>query len=266
MNNVISKDGTAIAYDQCGNGPAVILVTGALGYRTFPSQVQLADLLANHFTVINYDRRGRGDSDDTPPYAVEREIEDIDALIESVGGSAYLYGVSSGAILALEAADQLSEKIPKLALYEPPLILDASRPPLPLDYVEQLDEAILSGQRDKALEIFMTQALLIPEEYLAPQKESPIWRDFLAVAHTLAYDGRIARDVMIGKPLPTRKWARVTSSTVVISGANSEPFFHEAAKTLARHLVKAKDRVLAGQDHNVDPAVLVPLLVEFFNS
>lgn len=266
MNNVISKDGTAIAYDQYGNGPAVILVTGALGYRTFPSQAQLAELLANHYTVINYDRRGRGDSEDTPPYAVDREIEDIDTLIEIAGGSAYLYGISSGAILALEAADRLSDKIPKLALYEPPLILDDSRPPLPRDYVEQLDEAILSGQRDKALEIFMTQALLIPDEYLAQLKESSVWSDFLAVAHTLAYDGRIARDVMTGKPLPSSKWAQVTSSTVVISGANSEPFFHEAARTLAHHLAKAKDRLLPGQDHNVDPAALVPLLVEFFNS
>lgn len=266
MKKAISKDGTAIAYDQIGNGPAVILITGALGHRKFPSQAQLAELLANHYTVINYDRRGRGDSGDTLPYTVEREIEDIDALIEVAGGSAYLYGISSGAILALETADRLSDKIPKLALYEPPLILDASRPPLPRDYVEQLDEAILSGQRDKALEIFMTQALLIPDEYLAPLKESPLWSDFLAVAHTLAYDGRIAREVMAGKPLPSRRWSRVTSSAVVISGANSEPFFHEAAKTLARHLAKAKDRKLAGQDHNVDPAALVPLLVEFFNS
>lgn len=107
--------------------------------------------------------------------------------------------MSSGAILALEAADRLSERIPKLALYEPPLILDGSRPPLPKDYIEQLNEAISSGRRDNALEIFMTQALLIPAEYLAPMKSSPMWNDLLAVAHTLAYDGMVAKDVMAGQ-------------------------------------------------------------------
>src|SRR5690606_22896277 len=153
MNTVISKDGTKIVYDRSGSGEALILIYGALGYRSFPLQQRLVELLSANFSVISYDRRGRGDSGDTQPYAVEREIEDIEALIDAAGGSAYVYGVSSGAILALEAAERLSDKIPKLALYEPPLILDGSRPPLPQDYVEQLQAAIASGRRDRALEI-----------------------------------------------------------------------------------------------------------------
>lgn len=266
MNNVISKDGTSIAFDRYGSGPAVIMVTGALGYRHFPGQKELAEQLAQHFAVINYDRRGRGESGDTPPYAVDREIEDIEALIEAAGGSASLYGMSSGAILALEAADRLSGAISKLALYEPPLIIGGSRPPLPGNYVEQLNEAILSGRRDQALEIFMTQALLIPDEYLTPMKQSPMWDDMLAVAHTLAYDGMIARDVMAGKPLPSGKWANVTAAATIFTGELSEPFFHEAAGTLAHHLASATAQVLAGQDHNVDPGAIAPPLIEFFGS
>jgi pimeloyl-ACP methyl ester carboxylesterase len=264
MHHVISKDGTKIAYDRTGEGPVVILVSGALGVRSFPGTVRLAELLSERFTVINYDRRGRGDSGDSPEYAVEREIEDIGALIDTAGGSAYLYGVSSGAILALEAADRLKGKIRKLALYEPPLILDGSRPPLPADYVEQLKAANAAGQRDKALEIFMTQALLIPAEFLAPMKESPMWQGMLAVAHTLAYDGEITRDVMAGKPLPDGKWADVQAKTVIVSGELSEPFFRTAAEELAARLPDAKAEVLAGQGHDVSSDAIAPLLIDFF--
>jgi pimeloyl-ACP methyl ester carboxylesterase len=264
MSTVISEDGTKIVYDRLGSGRALILTVGALGHRSFPLQQRLAELLSAHFTVFNYDRRGRGDSGDTQPYAVDREIEDIEALIVAAGGSAYLYGVSSGAILALEAAERLSDKIPKLALYEPPLILDGSRPPLPQDYVEQLNAAITSGRRDQALEIFMTQALMIPAEYLAPMKSSPMWNDFLAVAHTLAYDGIVSREVMAGKPLPPGKWSRISSSTLIMTGELSEPFFHEAAKQLADRLPNGKCQTLTGQGHDVAPDAIVPALVEFF--
>jgi pimeloyl-ACP methyl ester carboxylesterase len=266
MYNVVSKDGTRIAFDRIGSGPAVILVAGALGTRSFAGQVRLAELLAERFTVINYDRRGRGDSGDGQTYEVVREIEDIDALIDAAGGSAYLYGVSSGAILALEAADRLTLKIPKLALFEPPLILDGSRPPLPPDYVEQLNAAISSGRPDKAVEIFMTQALLIPAEYLEPMKNSPMWNHFLAVAHTLPYDGMIARDVMAGRTLPSGKWSNVSASTLVISGELSEPFFQTAANTLAKHLANAADRVLAGQGHDAAAEAIAPMLMNFFGS
>ena len=136
MKKVTSKDGTTIAFDQIGNGPVVILVDSALADRTICAK--LAKLLAKEFTVINYDRRGRGDSRDTQPYAVERELEDIEALVDRAGGSAFIFGSSSGAVLALEAANKISSKIKKQILYEPPFIVDDSRPPMPADFVEQV--------------------------------------------------------------------------------------------------------------------------------
>jgi len=161
MKTVTSKDGTTIAFDQLGKGPALILVNGALGTRSHAAPDSLAGILSKQFTAIDYDRRGRGDSNDTLPYSVQREIEDIEALIEEFGGSAFLFGNSSGAILALEAARAMPNKVKKLALYEPPFIIDDSRPPLPEDYVEQLNAATAAGRPGDAVEIFMTKALLI---------------------------------------------------------------------------------------------------------
>ncbi|MEM9953470.1 MAG: alpha/beta hydrolase [Chloroflexota bacterium] len=266
MNTVTSQDGTTIAFDQLGQGNTVILVDGALGHRQDPRQEQLADLLAERFTVLNYDRRGRGDSTDTSPYAVEREIEDIDALIEYAGGTAFVYGMSSGAILALKAAQQLGAKITKLALYEPPFILDDSRPPLPSDYVAQLNEAIADNNRSQAVEIFMTQAILLPEDYLAPMKADPMWASMEKVAHTLAYDDMVSQDLMLGQPWAEGTWSAVSADTVVITGEQSEAFFHEAAQKLVDDLAQATTQSLAGQDHNVDMTVLAPVLVSFFEA
>lgn len=205
MKKATSRDGTPIAFDQLGKGPVLILVSGATGVRSHPIFMQLAELLSKHFTVLNYDRRGRGDSGDTVPYAVEREVEDIEALIDGAGGSAFVYGISSGAVLALEAASRLPSKVKKLALYEPPFILDDSRPPLPRDYVAQLNVAIAAGKRGEAVEIFMTQAVGIPEDYLAPMREDPSWAETEAVAHTIAYDGIIMGDTMSGRPLSAER-------------------------------------------------------------
>jgi len=245
MNTVISKDGTTIAFDKVGNGPALILVDGALGTRKDPNQQQLATLLAEHFTVFSYDRRGRGDSTDTLPYAVGREIEDIDSLIVEAGGTAYVFGMSSGAILALRAANQLGSKITKLALYEPPFILDDSRPPLPTDYVDQLNTAIAANERSQAVEIFMTQAILVPTEYIAPMKADPMWVGMEQVAHTLAYDGIVSREFMTGNPWASGTWDGVTAKTLVITGEHSEPFFHDAAKALVNALADGETSVLA---------------------
>jgi pimeloyl-ACP methyl ester carboxylesterase len=235
-------------------------------------------VLESHFTVIDYDRRGRGDSGDAQPYAVEREIEDIEALIDAAGGSAYLYGLSSGAILALEAARALPTKIRKLALYEPPFIIDDSRPPLPPDYVEQLNAAIAAGRPGDAVEIFMTKALLIPAEFVSMMRNAPMnqsfpegqkppeWSDMEKVAHTLAYDGLIVRDYVAGKPLPHGRWANVPARTLVIVGENSEPFFHDGAQALVDAMPHVQRRTLEGQDHAVDPAVLAPVVDEFFRA
>ncbi len=278
METVTSKDGTVIAFDRSGSGPAVILVAGALGTRSKGMDNPLITSLSPHFTVIDYDRRGRGDSGDTLPYAVEREIEDIDALIDAAGGSASLYGLSSGAVLALEAADKLRGKVKKLAMYEPPFLIDSSRPPVPDDYVEQLNRAVAAGQRGDAVEIFMTKAILIPGEFVRQMRYGPTsdvfgsnvkppeWAEMEQVAHTLAYDGLIMGDTMSGKPLPAKKWASVTCPTLVIVGGASESFFHNGAQALVDALPHAQRSILAGQNHAVDPAALAPVLINFFKA
>ena len=280
MKTVTSKDGTTIAFDQLGKGPAVILVNGALGTRSHATPDSMADILSKQFTAIDYDRRGRGDSGDTPTYAVQREIEDIEALIDGAGGSAFLFGNSSGAILALEAARALPNRVKKLALYEPPFIIDASRPPLPEDYVEQLNAATRAGRPGDAVEIFMTKALLIPPEFVDMMRDAPMsaafgdnegakppeWADMEKVAHTLAYDGMIVKDFLAGKPLPPKRWASFTAPTLVIVGGNSEPFFHDGAQALVDDMSNAQRRTLEGQDHAVSPVALAPVLIEFFKS
>jgi pimeloyl-ACP methyl ester carboxylesterase len=273
MKTVTSKDGTTIAYDQKGHGTPVILINGALGMRMDDDFVKP---LAAHFTVINYDRRGRGDSTDTQPYDVQREVEDIEALISDAGGSAYLVGFSSGAVLALEAASKLPNKVKKLGMYEPPFIIDDSRPPAPADYVEQLEAAIAANDPGAAVEIFMTKALLIPPEFVAQMRtippselfdlemKSPDWIEMEKVAHTLSYDGRVMGGTMQGKPLPAGKWSAANMPTLVITGGNSEQFFHDGASALVDELPNAKHRVLEDQDHAVSPSALAPLLIEFF--
>lgn len=275
MKTVTSQDGTAIAFDQEGQGMPLILVTGALGTR---ADNDLVPLLAPHFTVINYDRRGRGDSSDTPPYAVQREVEDIEALIDQAGGTAYLYGISSGAVLALEAASKLPAKVKKVVMYEPPFIIDDSRLPAPADYVEQLEAAIAAGKPGDAVEIFMIKAVGIPPEFVAQMRRTspselfdsemkpPEWAEMEKVAHTLAYDGRIMGDMMQGKPLPAGKWSAVTMPVLVITGGNSEPFFHDGAKALVNDLPNAQHRILEGQDHAVAPTALAPMLSDFFKA
>ena len=141
METIVSKDGTTLAFDRSGQSAPVILVGGALQHRAIdPRTDQLAALLASHFTVFHYDRRGRGESGDTAPYAVEREVEDLDALIQAAGGSACVFGMSSGGVLALQAARRLA--VAKLAMYEPPLIVDDSRPPVPADYLPRLTQLL----------------------------------------------------------------------------------------------------------------------------
>ena len=265
MRTVTSKDGTTIAFDQSGEGPALILVSGALGVRSHPMITQLAAQLAPHFTVFNYDRRGRGDSGDTAPYAVERETEDIEALIDAAGGSAFVYGISSGAALALEAANKLPAKVKKLALYEPPFIIGDSRPPLPEDYVERIDKLIAAGRRGDAVALFM-KVVGVPDEFLASMRDNPMWAEMEKVAHTLAYDGIIMGDTQSGRPLPAERWAAATSPTLVIVGGASEAFFHQGTQALVDVLPNAQHRTLEGQTHEVTAEALAPVLVAFFKA
>ena len=268
MRTVISKDGTPIAFDQSGQGPALILVAGATATRV--AAASLAAALAPHFTVFAYDRRGRGESGDTTPYAVEREVEDIEALINEAGGPAFVFGHSSGAVLALEAARLLPTKITKLALYEPPFIIDDSRPPAPEDYVSHLIELVSSGRQGEAVEYFMAEAVGVPAEMVAQMRQSPMWPGLEEVAHTLAYDGTIMGNTQKGDPLPLRKWASVTVPTLVMDGtvflgrADRHVFMHHGAQELANVLPDAQRRTLEGQDHGAADEVLAPALKEFF--
>ncbi len=190
MNTAISRDGTPIAFDQAGAGPALILVDGALCYRESGSNGPLAAMLAEHFTVYTYDRRGRGDSGDTAPYAVDREVEDIEALIAEAGGSADLYGISSGAALALEAAHR-GLPIGRLAVYETPFIVDATRAPIPEDYVPLLHELIAADQRAEAVTLFMRTGIGLSPLIVTMMRFMPAWSTLKKLAHTLPYDAVI---------------------------------------------------------------------------
>lgn len=265
MRTVTSKDGTSIAFDQSGQGPALILVGGAFEQRALDTETaKLAALpfLSEHFMVIHYDRRGRGDSTDTLPFAVEREIEDIDALMSEVGGSAFLFGISSGAALAFEAALQLGTKVRKLALYEPPYNDDPEARRAWRDYRTHLDAALAAGRRDEAVVLLM-KLIGLPEEHVPMMREMPMWPMFEAVAPTLAYEA-----VELGEEasVPTEKAARLTVPTLVMDGSESYPFMHVSAVALAQALPHGQQRTLQGQTHEVAADVLAPVLIEFFSS
>ncbi len=265
MNKVQSADGTTIAFDQSGKGPALILVEGALEQRalgTETAQLAASPLLAQHFTVIHYDRRGRGDSTDTQPYAVEREIEDIDALLKVAGGSAFLFGISSGAALAMEAAIQLGDKVKKLAMYEAPYNSETAARQAWKDYRKQLKEVLATGRRDDAVILFM-RLVGMPAEHVPGIRQHPMWPMFEAVAPTLAYDAAVLGE---DAAVPTGRAARVTVPTLVMDGGASYPFMHDTALALAQAMPHAQHRTLEGQTHEVVVEVLAPVLVEFFNT
>ncbi|MCG7528569.1 alpha/beta hydrolase [Streptomyces sp. OfavH-34-F] len=262
VDTVISADGTALAFERRGRGPAVLLVGGA--FMTRSASGELAGLLAEHFTVVTYDRRGRGDSGDAPEYEVRREIEDIDALIEGpCGGSAMLFGMSSGAVLALEATARGSA-VTRLALYEPPFITDDSRPPLPADYVAHLTELVAREAYGDAAAYFMTAAIALPEEVVAGMRQAPFWADMEAVARTLPYDGAIMGDTMSGRPLPLERWASVTVPVLVGSGDAGAPHMETGARELAGAGDNFTLRIFEGEEHTIAPETLAPVLAGFF--
>ena len=262
MNKVISKDGTAITFDQSGEGQALILVDGALCYRSFGPMKSVAKLLAPRFSVFTYDRRGRGESADTAPYAVEREVEDSEALIQRAGGSACVFGTSSGAALALEAAARL-KSIQKLALYEAPFFFDDIHPPRPDDYLAKMSGLIASNRRSDALKLFM-KTVGTPAIFIALMRFTPVWSKLKAVAHTLPYDLTILADTRAGEPLSAKRWTSVTMPALAAVGGKSPVWWQTAMKDLADVLPSAKYRILEGQTHMVKPQVLAPILVEFF--
>jgi pimeloyl-ACP methyl ester carboxylesterase len=263
MNKVTLKDGTQIAYETKGSGPAVILVDGALCYRSFGPMPHLAELLAPHFTVYTYDRRGRGESTNPKPYAVEREVEDIDALIQAAGGSAFVYGISSGACLALEAAIKLGNKIKKLAMYEPPYNSEKAALQAWKDYRKQLAELLVAGRRGDAAALFMG-FVGTPAEQIDGMRQAPVWPMFEAVAPTLAYDAAVMGEDRVA---PTKRAANINVPTLVMDGGANlafMPFMHNTSAALAKAIPHAQQRTLDGQTHDVDLEILAPVLVEFF--
>jgi alpha-beta hydrolase superfamily lysophospholipase len=255
---VRSLDGTTIAFDRTGDGPPLILVGGAFQQRSDQATTRLAALLAPHLTVFNYDRRGRGDSGDTAPYAVEREVEDLDAVIAEAGGSAFAFGMSSGAVLALEAARRLA--ITRLALYEPPFMVDKGGPRPPADHRARLTELVASGRPGDAARFFMTEVIGMPDEAVSPMRRSPIWRALEEVAPTLPYDAAVMGDYS----LPVERVRSVTVPTLVVNGENSDPRLRRAARALWAVLPDVQHRVLEGQTHDWAPEALAPALEGFF--
>jgi pimeloyl-ACP methyl ester carboxylesterase len=255
MPHVTSKDGTSIAFEQSGSGPTVILVGGGLddGSENAP----LVPELAESFSVVNYSRRGRGDSGDTHPYALEREIEDIEALIAALGGPAHVYGVSSGGALAIEAA-AAGSAIDELAIYEVPYLIadDAAR--RWQSYLDQLRPALAEGRRGDAIELFMEVAGS-SEADIAGAKDSPFWPGLEALAHTLAYDAACLGD---GRP-PTSRLREITQPTLVATGGADE-FFEQAADAIAASIPNAERLTIEGQGHVADPMVVARQLKRFF--
>ena len=262
VGKAVSKDGTAIAFDRIGDGPPVILIDGALCYRGMGPSGQLADLLSQHFTVITYDRRGRGASGDTAPYAVEREVEDIAALLNEAGGTAFVWGISSGAVLALEAANRL-RGIKRLALYEAPFIVDDSRSTTERDWAK-IAEAVAANRPSEAVKFFL-KSVGVPAFFIAVMPLMPMWSKLKAIAHTLLYDREIVEDNQRGKPLRGDRWASVTIPALVTDGGRSPKWMLHANQALASVLPNAQYRTLEGQTHMLKPKAHAPILVEFFN-
>ena len=257
-STVTSSDGTRIAYDRMGSGPAVILVAGALGSRATGFNSELAALLAEKMTVYNYDRRGRNESGDTPPYSVTREVEDLDAIIDEAGGTACVYGISSGAALALESAVRLSGRIEKLALYEAPYG-SPSWGSGSDSYDQKVERLLVRGQFDDALDLFMTVAGT-PPDMIKNMHDAPIWPVFEGLAPTLSYDAAC----MNGGVVPSQRAALVEAKTLALNGGSSPDCMRTTARAICRLVPNADYKELPGQTHNVDPKVLAPVLLEFF--
>jgi pimeloyl-ACP methyl ester carboxylesterase len=260
MDKLSSPDGTAIAFDQRGTGPALILVDGALTVHSSGSG-ELARLLSPHFTVYGFDRRGRGESGDTPPYAVDREIEDIEAVIDRAGGRAFLYGHSSGGPLAMRAAIRLGGKVSGLAMYEPPYNNDPAAQEPWSQYLTQLGEALAAGRRGDAVALFM-RFVGTPAERVDELRRAPFWPGMAAVAPTLAYD----HAAILGRPwsVPAELAARVRVPALVMAGDASLPFMPNTARVLSQAIPQGRLATLQGQTHEVQPEALAPVLTDFF--
>jgi pimeloyl-ACP methyl ester carboxylesterase len=254
----ISKDGTTIAYERRGSGPPLIVVDGALCSRAFGPSAKLAAALSGSFTVYGYDRRGRGQSSDTPPYSIAREVDDLDAVIEAAGGSAALLGLSSGAALALEAA-AAGARISQVLAYEPPYVHDADTGEPSADHERQLKRLLSAGHRGAAVAYFMRDMVGAPGAMVFAMRLMPwIWRKLEAVAPTLPYDAAI----MSGFKIPRTRFASIPIPVLVMYGSKTDARLKAAAREVASAIPRAQHRELAGQTHNVNAGVLAAAVVK----
>lgn len=264
MHTTTSKDGTSIAYEKLGQGPPLVLVDGAFCRRAFGPMPALAKLLAPHFTVLHYDRRGRGDSGDTAPYAAEREVEDLRAVVDAAGGTPFMYGISSGAALALRAVGR-GLAVKKLVVYEPPFSLDGTHTPSPADFRERIAAFVRSGDRDSAVKLFM-KVVGVPAFGIFFMRLLPnVWPKLREVAHTLPYDFAVLGETQSGGALPEElraTIAAITVPTLAMAGGKSPEWMHHAATTISKIVKNGSFRVIPGQDHNLAANALAPVLVE----
>ncbi len=264
MPTVTSADGTTIAYETIGTGPALIHVDGAMCYRDFGPARDLAAALQDTYTVHLYDRRGRGASGNTLPWSPDREIDDLAALLEAAGGEAYLFGCSSGAVLAADAANRL-DGFTKIALYEPPFIVDDTHEPRDAAFVADTEALLARNDRSGALKKFMRQVGM-PAPMVHLMALTPPWRKLKVVAPTLPYDLRILGDTGRGVALDPSRWSGVTAPALVMDGGKSPQYLRNAARALSNALPKAEYRTLPGQTHMFKATVLAPAVKSFLGS
>ncbi|WP_377272778.1 alpha/beta fold hydrolase [Peterkaempfera sp. SMS 1(5)a] len=256
MKRAVSKDGTAIAYRRDGDGPPVVLVSGAT--CTHGTELPLAAELSDRHAVHVYDRRGRGESGDTAPYAVAREIEDLAAVIDAAGGEAAVYGISSGGALALEGAAS-GLPISCVAVYEVPYRTDPAAAAGAAEYTAELGRLLAADDRAEAVELFLRQVGM-PPEAVAGMRGAPFWKGLEALAPTLAYDDA----VLGGGMVPTARLARIARPVLVLSGGAGPQWFRDTGRAVAEAIPWGRYATLEGQQHQVAPAALAPVLSEFF--
>jgi pimeloyl-ACP methyl ester carboxylesterase len=264
MNRTMtSGDGTTIAYTKLGSGPPLILVDGAFCYRENGPASQLAPLLAKHFTVFAYDRRGRGGSGDAPVYAIEREVDDLRSLVREAGGSAFAVGISSGGALALQAAAR-GVSLKGLVLYEPPFIEDGGHPRSFETQKNRLEQFLAAGDRAGAVRFFLTDVYGAPKPFVAamPLIMRSSWKKNQSVAHTLPYDLTLLEDWSVLRD----RSRSVSIPTLVVGGDRSPTSLKDAVATVANALPNARRESLRGQDHNVSAPVVEPVITKFFNT
>ncbi|MCC5929860.1 MAG: alpha/beta hydrolase [Cyclobacteriaceae bacterium] len=257
-----SKDGTMIAFSRQGKGNPLILIDGAFCHRNFGANVKLPQYLTNHFMVYTYDRRGRGESGNTLPFSLEREFEDLQAVIDETSGDAFVYGISSGAALALEAV-KYGVNIKKLVVFESPYIVDSSRNPFPANYLETIQSLLKENKPAKAVKYFMGTGIGLPPFVVWMMQLMPAWKQMKKIAHTLEYDTLLLKNYGSGEPFQNEDWQEVNIPVLVISGTKSEKWAQNAMKHLAEVLPDARHLDLEGQSHLVSPRVIAPHITNF---